>query len=160
MEDQIGSIKLALEEMRLYLNKVESNGDTLDQKANFILAASGLVLTFVGALQITLANALSSPTKTILLIIASMLYVLLVILSVLAMLPANYLQPVRASWETLQTSLYIKSERDALLTLISGYIDCIYKSNKINERKAKFIRLGLGLMPVIFVLLISTVITK
>ena len=160
MEDNIESIKLALEEMRLYLNKVESNGDSLDQKANFILAASGLVLTFVGAIQLTLANALNSPAKTILLLLASMLYILLIILSIAAMFPANYFQPIRASWETLQASLYTQSEHDALLTLISGYIDRINKSNEINRHKAKLIRLGLLLMPFIFALLILTVIAK
>jgi hypothetical protein len=160
MEDYIESIKLALEEMRLYLSKVENNGDSLDQKANFILTASGLVLTFVSAIQLTLANALSSPTKTILLLLALILYVFLIIISAIAMRPAHYSQPIRASWETLHESLLTKPEYDALLSLISGYIDRINTSNDINTHKAKFIRWGFLLMPTIFILLVVAAIVK
>ena len=150
-------VQLALEEMRLLFRNILESGALLDQKANLLLGASGLVLALVGALQISATSLPSSPAKLGLLLAALAAFVCMVALSLLAASPITYKNPIKASWDELNDCIFQRPEREAILTLLSGYVDQIAFNKTQNHRKATLIKASSVLLVLIFALLIAVV---
>jgi uncharacterized membrane protein len=156
--ENTANIKLALEEMRLLQEKQFESGDTLDQKANILLGTTGLIFTIVSTLQISLSSSSThSPLYWIIEFLALIYLVILILFSINIIGPQTYKTGLIPDKEIITREIILKSENDALLGLISGYIDQIKHNYKINQKKSKLVRLGLIILlsVIIFLLLLT-----
>lgn len=135
-EHDNSDVKLALEEMRFTMQQLLSAGDALDQKVNTLLVAAGIVLTISTTLQISLSPNRSDLYWAILLVTIG-LYITAVGIVLISSKPYTYHMAIAAKWEELEKHIFGKQERDAILDLLSGYVDQIQHNQKVNGRKAK-----------------------
>jgi len=147
------SLRLTLEEMRLAMDQRMRSGDAIDQKANLLLGAAGLVLVLATSLSPFRATR---PTwYWIGMAVAFALYMIVVVATLATSWPRIYRLPVAADWKDLDESLFNKSERDALLVLISSYVEQIPYNGRINQSKARRLRIGLVLLPAIVAIVMA-----
>lgn len=150
-EENNADVKLALDEMRLSMEKSISAGDGLDQKVNTILVVAGMIMAVVTTLQISL-----SPGRSlwfwILLAVAVALFILAVALVLRSSAPHTYKLPIAAEWSVLDSRLFNKPEREVILVLLSGYIEQITHNEELNKSKAR-------LHTASFRILIATIVT-
>lgn len=153
MDEQNFDVKLALEEMRINMQSSISDGNTIDQKMNMILVASGLVMALAPTMQITL-----SPTRSDLywgvLIFTVVLYVLDVVVLILGFSPQRYHLAIASEWNQLNEHIFGRSERDAILTLLSGYVDQIQFNRSKNYRKVRIFHFSFVVLVIIVILLV------
>ena len=157
MNEENKDVRLALEEMRFNMQQVLNNGDSLDQKVNILLVAAGVVLAITSTLQVTLSPDRSNIYWGIL-IFAIILYLLAVGFILFSSKPYMYHLAMSAKWEDLDKYLFNTSEREAILTLLAGYVDQIQYNEQINRRKAKFQSFSLGVLAItvlIFFILVA-----
>ena len=150
------SLYLALRELRAHLSQTLQAGDALDQKINNTLSAAGLIIAITSTLQITLSPDASNLYWTVL-IIAVVLYLAVVILGLWGMTPKTYKMAISADWDELDKHIFSKSERDALLVLLSGYVEQIAYNEKINQRKARLFVSSSVVLTVMVVALLSLI---
>ena len=155
-ESDSSDAKLALEEMRFTMQQVLSASDALDQKVNALLVAAGMILAIATTLQISI-----SPNRSVLywiiLLAAIVLYVSAVGFILFSLRPHTYRMAIAAKWEDVDKHILGKPERDAILSLLSGYIDQIQHNQKINAYKAKlqiFSMIVLALTIILLVILV------
>lgn len=154
MEENL-DVKLALEEMRFNMQQSLSTGEILDQKMNSILGASGLFLAVAATFQIVLLP--NRPGLSWLLVTAGVLYVVMVGLALLGASPQTYRLAIDSDWGELNEHLFQKPERDAALSLLSGYVDQIQHNHRINRRKVIIFRISLGILFVVVILFVSLI---
>lgn len=157
-QDSNADVLLALDEMRTSWQHTYTTSDALDQKASFLLTAAGIIIALVAALSLDLAKVATSPVKLILLLIALGLYVVMIVMAILTLLPALYSGPIKPDWGALNEFVFNKSERDAVLSMLSGYINVIEGNKASNDRKAKFVQFGLIMFTIVLLLMIAAVI--
>lgn len=145
-------VKLALEEMRINLQQSLDAGDAIDQKLNSILMAAGLIIALVTTLQISLTSNRTYLYWTILLI-AIALYAFAIFLVMWGAAPKEYKLPITPKWDELDKNIFGKSEREAILTLLAGYVDQIQHNRKINRSKVKTFKLCLFILFVTVILM-------
>jgi hypothetical protein len=155
-DDDNLDVKLALEEMRFTMQQILSAGDALDQKVNALLVAAGIILTVSITLQISL-----SPNRSVLfwliLIILIVFYATAVVFILLSSKPNTYRLAIRANWNELNKQLFEKKEREAILTLLSGYIDQIEYNAKINRSKAELQVCSIIILAITIILIVILV---
>ena len=134
MNGSNADVKLALEEMRWRMQQSLSAGDALDQKVNLILVASGLVVALVTTLQISLAPN-RSDLYWFVLFVAIGLYILAVAAVLWGASPQPYRLAIASEWNELDKHIFGRPERDAILSLLSGYVDQIQHNRRINYKK-------------------------
>jgi hypothetical protein len=142
MDEKNLDVKLALEEMRINLQQSLDAGDAIDQKLNSILMAAGLIIALVTTLQISLTSNRTNLYWTILLI-ALALYAFAIFLVMWGVAPKEYKLPIAPEWDEIDKSIFGKSEREAILTLLSGYVDQIQNNRNINRSKVRTFKLCL-----------------
>ncbi len=156
MDDENSDVKLALEEMRLNMQQSLDAGDALDQKVNLILAVAGLVIALGATLQISFSPN-RSVTYWIILSIVVVLYIVSVAAALLAVNPQNYRMAIASDWNELDKRIFEKKERQAILALLSGYVEQIQHNRQINHRKVfllRFCLIGLVASVVLMVILV------
>ncbi len=149
-------LKLALDELRLHMAQTLQAGDALDQKINNTLSAAGLIIAITSTLQISLSPNASNLYWAIL-IVAIVLYITAVVLALIGMKPQVYKMAIIADWDELDERIFGKSEREALLVVLSGYVEQIDHNNEINRKKAKIFLWNLGVLAVMVLALLSLV---
>jgi hypothetical protein len=148
------NFQLALDEMRLQMERVYQASDALDQKANFLLAAAGLVIAVVTALLPHLTATTPPPLKMALLIITAILYLIMVILVLKAMAPTGYVFPIESNYKVLEEYVLSVDPEQALANVLSGYTNTIDRNKGINKSKAKAIKISMVLFPMILFLIV------
>jgi len=147
------SLRIALHEMRALLQQRFEAADALDRKADALLGTASLVLTLVSTLQLALLGPGTSWLYWLGLVSAFVLYLALIALVSSTLMPESYTTPIQARWEVLDEYLFQRREEDALLTLISGYVEQITANRQILERRVARIRIAWRLLPAIVVIL-------
>ena len=147
-------VKLALEEMRFNMQQSINAGDTLDQKVEFILIVAGLILALATTLQVSLSPN-HSCLYWIVLLVAIILYVVALSAILFTSMPKTYHLAIASDWEELDKQIFGKVERDAILSMLSGYIEQIQYNEKINRRRAKLHIFSLFLLIVTIIFIIS-----
>lgn len=145
---------LALEEMRLAFQEHSNASNVLDQKASVLLNSASLILGLFGILQLTLPKAGQSPLYWIAIMLALALYLGIILISTNALLPRTYQAPIRADWNVLSENILMLEPRDALLKLLSGYVEYIPQNRKLNKQKACRIRIAAWLLAFIIIILV------
>lgn len=156
MADENLDVKLALEEMRFNMQQSLSAGDALDQKTNLVLAAAAVVIAVGTTLQISLEMNRSDLYWMILLLSIG-LYLAAVGAALWGSRPQTYRLAIASDWSELNRQLFNKSEREAILALLSGYVDQIQHNQRINAVKAKRLQFSLLVLALTVPLLISLV---
>ena len=57
--------------------------------------------------------------------------------------PKDYKLPIASDWDELDKHILGRSEREAILTLLSGYVDQIQHNRKINRLKVRTFKISL-----------------
>lgn len=135
-------VKLALEEMRLTFKMIYDNGDVIDQKINMILIAAGLILGLTTSVNISFGIT-NSLLYWIIFAVAFSLYLFTIVGVLIGAKPTTYHLPIAAKWEVLDQNIFDRSERDAILSILSGYVDQIQYNKAINKRKANIFLLSM-----------------
>jgi hypothetical protein len=159
MNDTNSDVKLALEEMRINMQQSLDAGDRLDAKLNQILVGSGAVLALVTTLNLSLSLDQSDFYWAVFLFAVG-LYVISILLTLIGASPKPYHLAIAPEWKILDEEVFGKSERDAILTLLSGYVDQIEHNREINRSKVKAYRFSLTILPVTVILLVSLLIIR
>lgn len=145
------NLQLALDEMRLQMERVYQASDALDQKANFLLAGAGIVVGVATVLQPRLIAL--SPLKITLLGVSVVMYVVMVALVLRAMAPAGYVFPLKADYKVLEQYVLTEPLEQAISNVILGYTTRIDQNKAVNAGKARAIRISMLLLSAIFTLL-------
>ena len=158
MPDPDDDVELALTEMRLALTASLAGGESLDRKVNAILAAGALVLGVAPSLQVSL-DPQRSDTYWAVLVAAVILYFAASALALLSGQPHSYHLPIAAKWEEVDRQLLGRPRRDALLSLLSGYVNQTQHNESVNRRKATIQGWALALlaMSVVAILVLSMI---
>ena len=135
-EDENSDVRLALEEMRIAHDQIFKSGDVIDQKANTILVVAGLILALTTSVKISFGLT-SSFLYWIIIFVSISFYLFAVILTLFGAKPTTYKLPIAAKWEVLDERIFGETERDAILSILSGYVDQIQYNEAINKRKGK-----------------------
>lgn len=143
--------QLALEEMRLQMGRVFQASDSLDQKANFLLAGSGLLITLAVALM---PRMFTSLLQTLILVAAALLFAAMTYFVLRALAPAIYHGPIKADYAVLEEYVLNEPADDALANMIAGYVARIEQNKAINDAKALAINRCMVLFAVILLLLV------
>jgi hypothetical protein len=159
MSDANIDVKLALEEMRINMQQSLDAGDRLDDKLNLIQVGSGAVLALVTTLNLSLSFDQSRLYWAIFLVAVG-LYVISVLLALVGAGPKPYHLAIAPEWEELDKEIFGKAERDAILTLLSGYVDQIEHNRKINQSKVNVYRFSLSILPITVILLVTLLIIR
>jgi hypothetical protein len=159
MSDANIDVKLALEEMRINMQQSLDAGDRLDDKLNQIQVGSGAVLALVTTLNLSLSFDQSRLYWAIFLVAVG-LYVISVLLALVGTGPKPYHLAIAPEWEELDKEIFGKAERDAILTLLSGYVDQIEHNRKINQSKVNVYRFSLSILPITVILLVTLLIIR
>ena len=147
------NLQLALSELRIQLSQTLQAGDALDQKINNTISAAGLIIAITSTLQISLSTD-TSNLYWVFLIFAVLLYITAVVLALFGMKPQNYKMAISADWNELDKHIFLRSEHDALLVLLSGYVESIENNNRINKQKARIFLWDLGVLATMVVALL------
>lgn len=153
MENQNADVKLVLEEMRRQFDHGLRTGELLDQKAGASLVAAGALI----ALALGGQPASSSPWAAYLGTVVAFLYAVAFGLAFVSIRPREYNLIITTDWQEIDTALFGKTERDAILAMISGYIERIDFNRQSNKRKADLVDWGLWVLAVTVVLTIVLV---
>ena len=144
--------KLALEEMRLQMGRVFQASDSLDQKANFLLGAAGLVIALAAALMPRLM--IGSWPKTALLVIAAILYALMIYFVLRALVPAKFMGPIQADYKVLEQYVLCELPDNALANILAGYTKRIDENKAVNAAKADSVKRCMWLFAAILPILL------
>lgn len=125
--DSNADVKLALEEMRLNMQSALASSDVLDKKLASLLVAVVVAAVICATFHI--------EWFTFPLVVPGSLCLLAIVLA-FAVRPQKYNRAIASDWEALSESVFDKSERDAILSLLSGYVDQIQHNRKINQQEA------------------------
>ena len=145
-------VKLALEEMRINLQQSLDAGDAIDQKLNSILVAAGLIIALVTTLQISFSSNRTNLDWAIIFVTIA-LYILTILLVILGAAPKDYKLPIASDWDELDKHIIGRSEREAILTLLSGYVDQIQHNRNINRLKVRTFKFSLIILFITVILL-------
>jgi hypothetical protein len=158
MDDPDADVELALSEMRYALASSLAGGESLDRKVNAILAAGALVLGVASSLQVSLGPRRSDLYWAVL-ISAVFLYLFASGLALISGRPRSYHLPIAANWEEIDRQVLGRPRRDALLTLLSGYVDQTQHNERVNRRKANIQGWALALlaMSVVTILVLAMI---
>lgn len=159
MIESNSDVKLALEEMRINLQQCFDAGDSLDGKLNQIQIGSGAIIALTTTLNISLSTDRSNCYWIVFFIIVG-LFLLSIVLTLFGAGPKKYYLPIAPEWEELDKQLFGKSERDAILIMLSGYVDQIKRNRAINNSKVNIYRFSLLILPVSIILLVSLLFIK
>ncbi len=143
--DTNSDLRLALEEMRLSMAQSISAGDALDQKVHITLAAAGLVMAVIATFQVPLSSQYSDVFWVVRLF-AIILFGLAVVLVLFGSRPQTYHLAISPDWNELDKQLIGQPERDAMLSLLSGYVVQVQHNEGINRRKARLHGISLGML--------------
>jgi len=159
MSDENADVKIAVEEMRWQMEHVLNAADALDAKVNIILVVAGLAIGLATTMQISL-----TPDKSnlywVVLILTILLYSIAVWLGVSLAMPKAYQMAISREWEEIDAQLLNRSERDALLSLLSGYTTQITRNEAINAEKSKLFKASLICLAIVVVLLFVLIIIQ
>lgn len=147
--------ELALEEMRRAYQEYSTASDVLDQKSSALLQSASLILALFGLLQLTPLKAGQSVVLWIGLGVAVVLYVALLILSTDALSPRDYELPIKADRDVVTSAILVNLPRDAVMTVLSGYVARIPHNRRLNEEKAKRVKWASACLALIVFLLVS-----
>jgi hypothetical protein len=153
MDENNADVKLALEEMRFNMEQSLNAGDALDQKVNVLLAAAGLLLAIATTLQVSLV-ANRSNLYWFLLLLAIGLYAICVGVALFGSSPRSYHLALSADWSELDAHIFGRIERDAILSLLAGYVDQIQYNERVNKRKAGLYFLSLCILGITTVIVV------
>ena len=148
-------LKLTLEEMRRLYTQRQAAADKLDDKAGTILGSASLILTLITTLQLTLLGPDQPWYYWLGLAVAFTLYLVMILLTLLAFSPRTFTTPIKASWDILREKLFVVTEEEALLNLISAYEDQINNNKKILTQKARFVAIAIVLLGLIVIMLLG-----
>ena len=132
-------VGVAVEEMRSQLLVLLEAGDTLDQKLSSTMTVAGPTIALASVLQISLSPA-KSNVYWCLLLVAVALFLAITVLFLLGARPRQYPLAIAAEWDELDRELLGKDERNAMLTLLSGYVEQIPRAIELNREKARYIK--------------------
>jgi len=147
--------ELALEEMRRSFSEYKKAADVLDQKVNTLLNTASLVIGLFGLLNIRLLENGQPAYYWVGFIVVVLLYLSMIALCTNALQPAEYMNPIKADWDVVHDNILILSPKEAVLKMISGYIEYIPHNKRVNEIKAKKVRISTWLFGIIVVLLFT-----
>jgi hypothetical protein len=153
MADEYLDARLALEELRLNMQQSLAAADALDQKANLVLVASGLILALATTLQISLF-AYHSIFYWVLLSATVVVYILAVGIVLWAASPQPYRMAIASDWNEIDQHILGQPEREAILALLAGYVKQIQNNREINRKKAVVLRVSLATLGLTVVLLV------
>jgi hypothetical protein len=156
MKEENPDLQLALEEMRFNMQQSLSAGDALDGKVNLVLVAAGLVVAITATLEISL-DPNRSDLYWFVLLLAVGFYFAAIASVLIGSRPTGYHLAISSEWDELDRHIFGRPEREALLSLLSGYVDQIQHNEAINKRKARMYTLSLLLLFLTVVLLIVSV---
>jgi hypothetical protein len=132
--------ELALTEMRQTYQNCNATSDNLDQKSTALLSSASLILGLFGVLQLETFKAGQSPVYWFMLIVAVALYIGMLVLCTNSIMPRDYMTPIKSDWNVLGEYILAKAPRDAVLTLLNGYVTQIPRNRQQNDAKAERIR--------------------
>lgn len=153
-EYKLASAKLALEEMRITMEKKWQASDTLVSNGHQLLVAAGVGLVLAGALPGAPADGFLKVVFLLALALAFLLYIVMlgVVLSVAQ--PEIYQTAIQADWSVLKTAIMLQEELDAVLQLVMNYTVALPANEEVNRAKARRVRQAMGLLMIIVTLLL------
>ena len=153
--NEIDNLIIARDEMRdLYQKSIEAN-DILTKKASLILGTIGILFSLATFLNIEeKIRRGCSIYYWIILAFSFVLFMILIIATIFIVLPRTYQTPIKPTLNVIQHELIEQTNEIALRKIIRGYIDAIDINVKTNLRKAKVVKFGLIVFPIIIFLLI------
>jgi hypothetical protein len=138
---------VVVEEMRAANDVAMTVGDALDQKANFLFAGMslifGLVAAVVGSRE---SGELRLLAYWVLAIPFVVLYVAGTLVFLFVVLPRNYRLALLADRETIRREMIDRNAEDAMLALISGYVETIAHNRSLNKTKSRGVRACTGIL--------------
>ena len=155
-EDENFDVRFALEEMRLAHKQIYKNGDVIDQKINTILVAAGLIIALTSSMKISLGLAYCW-IYWVIFCAAILFYFLAIFGTLLGARPTTYKLPIAARWEVLDEHIFGETERDAILSVLSGYVDQIQFNEAVNKRKGNIYFISMISLFVSVLLIISLI---
>jgi len=142
MQNTNSDAKLALEEMRFQMQQMLDAAESLDRKVNIILVACGLVIA-LGTELLSRQQGIYPSWVWCTLGGVVVLYVTAVAAALYSINPRGYRLAVSPEWEEIDNQILGRSERDAMLVLLSGYVEQIQYNATLNRRKANLLRFAL-----------------
>lgn len=151
-EDPNADVKLALEEIRWQMQQILSASDTLDQKVELLLIASGLIMALTTTLQVSLASDKTEVYWAIL-ILALVVYIVVVGFAIAVIAPRTFRTAIKPDWQEFNKHLIGKPEREAILSLIRGYENQVEFNNNILRNKSKLLTVSICMLPFVIIAL-------
>ncbi|RJX17551.1 MAG: hypothetical protein C4575_12980 [Desulforudis sp.] len=145
--------RLAVDEMQRLFNAQMATIENVKTNAQNILGSASLIVALVGALQIFNAGPRLLP-YTILVVIISLLYILMVICCIGAMFLTNIAMPVKANWDVLFETYINHPDNIALYRQMLSQLLNVFELNKpMIARRSRLANIATVLLPIIVVLL-------
>jgi len=145
--------KLALEEMRRLLDEHSKSSDMLDRKAMTLLGSASFIISLFGLLQLRLISGAQPDAYRLGIVVVVILYIILVFLTTNALKPRKYRSPIAPEWDVISENIFEKESKDALFTMVSGYIESINCYENHTAEKARLIRIASWCLSFIVLLL-------
>lgn len=139
MDNENGDVKLALEEMRLNMQESINVGNALDQKVILTLIVLGVILAITYVIQIVFNRF--CPEWYL-----RMLAAVTVLVTLWVINPQHYRRAMASDWDELETHIFGRLERDAIFSLLSGYVDQIQYNHQVNFGKVIVLRFSLVIL--------------
>lgn len=136
--------ELALTEMRQAYQNCNATTDNLDRKAIALLSSASLILALFGILQLKPFDRGQTDLYWVVLSTALVLYFVMLGLCAYVIAPRRYNTPIKADKEVLGGSILCKPPREAVMTLLSGYVEQIQHNRLSNQKKAFPIKCACG----------------
>jgi len=134
--------QLALEEMRRSYDLLINNADSMDQKASWLLGSSSWIVALFGLLQLTALPQGQSSIYCVGIVLVIACYGGLVWICVSVLRPRSYKYPITADWDTISNGILQSDHEAAYHKAISSYVEQIPNNRRINEGKARGLRIG------------------
>lgn len=146
--------ELALEEMRRAYDEYSNASDVLDQKSSTLLNSASLIVSLFSLLQFSFLKPGQSPLYWAGIVLVFGLYVGMIVLSTNSMTPKSYRGPIAVDWEEIGQSILVQSPKDALLKMLSNYVEQIPHNAHLNNAKAARVKTAGWFLAAIVVLLL------
>jgi len=142
-----------LEILKARLGQAEANLTVAEQKAQFLVGTTSILLAIAGVLQ--LPGTSENVTARIFLGGAAFLYGLLLAICIKVLYPINYDYPVALEWDELRAGSAMETDQ-YLDTLISEYAGCADTVMKASVAKAKLVSAGFWLLGFIALFMVAS----
>jgi len=149
------SSAIVVEEFRRTNDQAIESGRRLDDKAVGLVEWSSIALVIASALELpSMVQGQGIIESIVLLVTAVVLYVAIVILCLKALWPQDYQNPISIDWDSLYCLYLGKEEEECLIQIVSQYIEVIGINKQRASAKARYVRLGFFLLPILIIVLV------